>query len=194
MAATARLLRNRARTWRRKAAAIAPAREADELHIEARAFEQLADAMDGVSGCPHGRPYPAECPECKAAFIAGIDAAVAPAASGEPLPREQERGGARREPFCECHLPFDGCDGCYNDCHTHGGGGRALYQEFPDMPYKLRARLEGSEERERQLVEALRDLVELFTPDGIAAAHSLRYRLERLSAARRVLGDAGGEQ
>jgi hypothetical protein len=26
--------------------------------------------------CPHDRPYPAECPECKAAFIAGVDEAV----------------------------------------------------------------------------------------------------------------------
>ena len=28
--------------------------------------------------CPHDRPYPAECPECKAAFIAGIEVAVKP--------------------------------------------------------------------------------------------------------------------
>lgn len=26
--------------------------------------------------CPHGGPYPAECPACKAAFIHGVDLAV----------------------------------------------------------------------------------------------------------------------
>lgn len=51
----ARLLKNRARTWRRKAQAVAPDRYADELHIEARALEQLADlltARAAFRACP----------------------------------------------------------------------------------------------------------------------------------------------
>ena len=32
----------------------------------------------GDTGCPHEREFPAECPDCKAAFISGIDAAVKP--------------------------------------------------------------------------------------------------------------------
>lgn len=47
-------------------------------------------------GCPHHRPYPAECPHCKAAFIAGIDAAVAPPSSQGIGATTEEGGGSRR--------------------------------------------------------------------------------------------------
>jgi hypothetical protein len=52
-------------------------------------------------GCPHGRPYPAECPDCKAAFKRGVDIAVAEPFVGmdwQIKPAEQEG----RKP---CHTP-----------------------------------------------------------------------------------------